>query len=239
MDEAAREYLGGDPRSHDSVADEPIGAALVAEGRCGTVSRDEAHVVAERPELRADRVKQRRVIPSRKIGPADRALEEHIAYERDAVGPTEEYDVPGRMTGTVEHLELGFADAHAIAVLEPAVRLKSFDLIEAESMTLGNELLDPEAVFALRPLHGYVQPFGQGRSTTAMIDMAMREQDLLDLHAELGDCAFDAIEVASRIHDRGALRCFAYRDRTVLLKRRDRNDCESHGSAKGPEGEPS
>ena len=67
-----------------AVADVRIAASFLAEARHRSVTGHETDIVAERPELGGDRFDQRRVIAAREIGAADRALEQHVADQREA-----------------------------------------------------------------------------------------------------------------------------------------------------------
>lgn len=57
-----------------------------------------------------------------------------------------------------------------------------------------------------------------------VVDVAVREQDLLDRDAGLGDGGPDAVEVAAGIDDGGALRVLVPQQRAVLLERGDGDD---------------
>src|SRR3954469_13331652 len=55
----------------NGVGDKRIGLPLLAEGRQRPMPRHEAHVVAERPQPRRDRLDQLGVVAARKVGPPD------------------------------------------------------------------------------------------------------------------------------------------------------------------------
>jgi hypothetical protein len=64
-----------------------------------------------------------------------------------------------------------------------------------------------------------------------MVDVAMRQQDLLHRHAGLLDAGLDSIEVAAGIDHNAVLARLVPQQRAVLLERRDGNDggFEGHG----------
>src|SRR3546814_5929575 len=83
------------PRNALALADEGVRPALLAEARGAAMARHEDDVVAEGPELLADRAQQRRMVAARQVGPADRAAEQHVADEGEAVRGVEEDHVAG------------------------------------------------------------------------------------------------------------------------------------------------
>ena len=62
------------------VADEGISLAFAAEARRGSVPGYEADIIAERPQLVADRIDQILMIAAREIGAANRALKQNVTY---------------------------------------------------------------------------------------------------------------------------------------------------------------
>src|SRR5262245_47663664 len=62
-----------------------------------------------------------------------------------------------------------------------------------------------------------------------VVNVAMGQQDLLDLQAELADSGLDAIEVAAGIHHGALLAVLVPEQRTVLLERRDGDDGSFQG----------
>src|SRR5690606_28142724 len=83
------------------VADERIGPALLAEGRTGAVTADEADVVAEREQLFADRPNEGVVVAAGQVGAADRTTEQDVADECEAGRFVEQDDVAGGVPRTV------------------------------------------------------------------------------------------------------------------------------------------
>src|SRR6476620_3657287 len=98
------------------VADERVGAPLVAEGRYRTMSRDEGGVVAHRPQLLGDRADQLLLVAARKIPPPDRALEQDVADRREVRGRMVEHDMAGGVARAMAHIEGQIADGHLVAV---------------------------------------------------------------------------------------------------------------------------
>ena len=70
----------------DPLADKRIVAAFVADVRPRAVAGDELDIVAERPEALADGADQGGVVAAREVGAADRALEQHVADDRQMRG---------------------------------------------------------------------------------------------------------------------------------------------------------
>src|SRR5262245_47586766 len=72
-----------------------VGAALLANGAGGPVAADESEVVAKRQELRLDRLDEGAVTGLRQpLGAADRAAEQHVAHQREALRRVDVGDRP-------------------------------------------------------------------------------------------------------------------------------------------------
>ena len=103
---------------------------------------DETHVVAQGKELVADRVDQRRVVAARKVGAADRALEQHVADEGQLCFRLVEHHVAGRVAGTVQHGETQRTDFDRVAVFQPPVGHEGLDGRKTEHGRLLRQLME-------------------------------------------------------------------------------------------------
>src|SRR5690606_33115031 len=215
------------PSDH-RIAHEGIARPLVAEGRHLPVPGHEGHVIAERPELAGDRANQGGVIAAREVGAADRALEQHVADDREPRLAMEEHHMPGRVAGAVQHLETLGAELDGVAILEPTIRFEGLQPCEAETLALLRQLIDPERIFALRAFERHAEALRELGRLSAVIDVTVREEDLLEARTGLRERGLDALEIAARIEDGGAIRLLADEQRTVLHERRDGNDQELH-----------
>src|SRR3990167_8088518 len=65
-----------------------------------------------------------------------------------------------------------------------------------------------------------------------MVDVAVGEQDFLQLHALLLHRIEYQFQVSARIDYRSFFGLFAHQERTVLLERGDRNDGDFHATSK-------
>lgn len=173
------------------------------------------------------------MVAAREVGAADRTGEQHVADDREPMRAAEEHDVARRVPRAVIDLERFLAEGERVAVGEPAVRLERFGRRKAEALALHRQLFDPEALVFVRPLDRHAVMRGEPLRARAMVDVAVREQHLLDLHVLPGDLLLDQFEIAARIDDGGASRLFANEQRAVLLERRDRNERDFHGAGSG------
>ena len=193
------------------------------------MARHEGDVVAQRPELADDGIDQRRVIAAREIGASDRPLEQHIAHDRQACARVKEHHMAGRVAGGVDDLQRLFAEADDVAVDQPAVGLEGLQRRKAEGAALRRQLIDPELVVAVRAFQRYPVAARILGRLTAVVDVAVREEHLLQPCAHLGERLVDAIEVAARIEGRRPPGAGADQQRAVLLERRHRHDRQLQG----------
>ena len=119
-----------------------------------------------------------------------------------------EDDVPGRVAGAVADVEHELADGRLVPVRQPARRLER----PARDAVLGpvvRQALDPVNVGLVRAFDRHAKLLGKHARAAAMVDMAVRQQDLLDRHACLLRRRLETGQVAARIdegavHGRGA-----------------------------------
>ena len=90
------------------------------------------------------------------------------------------------------------------------------------------QLIDPETLVFLGAFDPHAVVLGQRLRSAAMVEMAVREQDLFDGGAAFGHSVLNPFEIATRIDDGRALGRLADDERAVLLKRRDGNDEDLH-----------
>ena len=200
----------------------------MAEARHRAVARYEAHIVAERKELLADRRDQRTMVAARKIAAPDRALEQHIADKGEAGGRIVEHDVPGRVAGTVQHVETDRTDLDAVAVLEPAVRRERLRRRKTEQLGLLGQAVEPERLVALRADDRYTEPVAQFERGADVIQMAVGQEHARERELAPRDLVEQALGVAARIDQRGDA-VGVPNQRAVLLIRRHGEDGKFHG----------
>ena len=94
-------------RSRANVLTGPWPGMKVASPKGQSFSHHRAHQLAH--------------VAAGQVGAADRALEQHVADDREARRRVVEDDVAGRMAGGEEHAERLLADGHRVAVGQPAV----------------------------------------------------------------------------------------------------------------------
>ena len=115
----------------------------------------------QREELLVNGIDELLVVAARKIGAADRTLEQHVADDQKLRGFVIEDHMPGRMSGAVKDVQFQLAHRHGIAVVEPAIRRKGTGARHAEALALLAGLVDPELVFRVRSLDRQRQLFGK------------------------------------------------------------------------------
>ena len=184
---------------------------------------NEGHVVAQGPELLGNRIDQILMIAARKIGATDRSLKQDIAHHGQSGRLMIENHMTGRMAGTVDHVEDQFTHRHLIAIFEPAIRLEAFrDHAVTRAITV--KLVDPEAVVLVRTLDRNAKLFGQHPGLSAMVEMPVGDDDLLQINTMLIHRSLEPRKIATRIAERGLVGLGAPKKCAVLLERGDRND---------------
>jgi hypothetical protein len=119
------------------------------------------------------------------------------------------------------HRQRLFADGHGVAVGQPARRREGLGRRKAEHAALLRQAVDPELVARMRPDDGQRQAAREFAGAARVVDVRMREPDLLERDAELVDGCEQPVEIAAGVDDRGLLRGVAPHDGTVLLERGD------------------
>ena len=202
------------------IGDEGVGAPLRAEGRGRAMAGDEGDVVAHRPQPGRDRVDQRR---------DDRPSENRCG--RSIRGTARRR--PSRIATARGGRRHGPACAPACggrtSVSSPTVTVSpSSSQRSGSKLSLGIcrlaavivEARDPEAIGLVRALDRHAELLRQHAGLSAMIDMAVGEQDLLDRHAMLRRRRFEPGQVAAGIDEGAAHRLGAPQQGAILLERR-------------------
>ena len=112
--------------------------------------------------------------------------------------------------------------------LEPSVGRERGHGRHAEDSTLLLHAVEPEFVGDVRSLDRQCASFREIGGAARMVDVPVRQQDLLQNDAVLIGRSEDSIYVPSGVDDRGPHRLRAPHDRTILLKRGDRDDEITH-----------
>lgn len=129
-----------------------------------------------------------------------------------------------RVPGAMINIQNQIADRHLITIDQPAIRCKGRCPGDAITLPRFAILVDPELVVDMGPLDRHTQPFGQFSGFAAVVEMPMRHQQFFDGYAMLRRHRHQMIKIAARIGEGAAHGLRAPQQRTVLLKRRHRND---------------
>ena len=187
------------------------------------MAAEELDVVAEREQLAADRGNQRRVVAIGEVGAPDRALEQHVAHQRDAERGRDEDDMPRRVARAMQHGEFLAGDRDGLAFLEPAVGRDGLAFHPVARALLG-QAGEEELIGAVRPLDRHAERLCEFRRRAGMVEMAMGEQDALHRHPGLADRRLDAVGIAAGVDHHALLRLVVPDEGAVLLEGRDRDD---------------
>ena len=133
-----------------------------------------------------------------------------------------------RVAGAVIHIKHQIADFYLIALHQPAIGFKHH-AVDAISPAIIGQPRDPEPVSLMRPLNRHAQFLGQHTRFAAMVDMAVRQDDLFDGDAVMRHCRAQLGQIATRIDKGTAHRGGAPHQCAVLGERGDGNDGGTHG----------
>jgi hypothetical protein len=124
----------------------------------------------------------------------------------------------------VQDIHLDVSETNTVTLFQPAIGRKGAHIGEAEHLALLWHAVDPELIFTLRAFDRQGQPLGQFSDSAGVIDMAMRNQYLLQFHPVFLDRSKNARDIATRIDHRRALRLVTPQKAAILFKRRNGND---------------
>ena len=121
----------------------------------------------------------------------------------------------GRVTRAVIDVESQFTHCHLVAVFQPAIGLENFSF-KAPFLAIIFQPRNPEAVGFLRSFNRHTQFFGQNLGLSAMIEMAMGNEQFLDRHAHLFGRCLELVEIAAGI-GKGAAHGFGAPDEGAVV----------------------
>src|SRR6185369_4177954 len=169
------------------------------------------------------RLDQLLLIALRKVPAADRALEQDVADDGEIGLRMVEDDMARRVAGAVADVQRQLADGHLVSVDKPAGG-RERPTGDAVILAVLVQPSDPEDVVLVRAFDLDVQFLRENPGAAAMVDVAVRQQDLLDRHADLARGRLQARQVSARIDERPAHRLRAPDQAAILLQRSHRND---------------
>ena len=188
------------------------------------MTRDEGHVVTEGPQAFTDGANESVVIAAREVGPSDGATEKDVSDEGQAVGAVEEHDMARCMPRTMQHFKRDISDPNRVPLVEPPSRRKATRGPKSEHEALLRHGIDPEAILGMRSLDRKLELVCQVCRGARMVNMAVGEEDLLELNARSLHGREYERQIAPRV-DHGRPPCFATPDqRAILLEWSNWND---------------
>src|SRR5439155_9378815 len=120
-----------------------------------------------------DRADERLVTAIGEIGASDRAFEQHIAHETEAMLGIEQDDRAGRVAGTVKHRESQSANSDFIAFRKPAFRNDRPHPADPVLRAARLEPIEQEEVIRMRTFYRNPEPLPELGSTARVVDMAV------------------------------------------------------------------
>ena len=139
-------------------------------------------------------------------------------------GAIDQHHRARRMPRAMQHLERMPGDRHRIAVGEPAIGRHRARLDAVGRPCLSRLSSSGRSASCGPSIGNAAEPLAHLRRPAGVVDVPVRQQDLLRLHAHLGDRRLDAVEIAAGI-DHGAHHRLGVPDqRAVLLEGRHRHD---------------
>ena len=165
------------------------------------------------------------VVALGKIRASDGACEQHIADECHLGVLVEEDDMARRVAGAVAHTEFRLADGHRVPVFEPAVGRAILRVAETGALGVAAHLVQQIGVIPVRALDGHAELAGQLGGTPGMVEMPVRQEDLLQGHPFKLQGLLDPVQVTARVDNGASIGARTPHQRTILLIGGDGQDC--------------
>jgi hypothetical protein len=124
----------------------------------------------------------------------------------------------------MQNLELILADLDGVTVLQPAVGLEGFDRRKAKHLALLAKGIEPEAFFKMRSDDRDIQHARKLGGGASVVDMTVRQKDLVDFNAGLGNRRHDARNIATGVDNRRLARVGTPEQGAILGEGRYGND---------------
>ena len=198
----------------------------MAEGRHRAVAGHERRFIAHWPEPFCDGADQLQLVAMRKVPATHRTAEQNVADKGKFRLGVMKNDVARRVARTMANLKKKFANSDLIAIDKPACRLEGL-AEDAIFGAVGGQPVDPVTISFMRTLDRDAEVTGKDSGTSAMVDMAVGEEDLFNCNASRSGCVLETIKVSAWIDERAQHRSGAPEQSAILLERRNRNNGRS------------
>ena len=147
-----------------------------------------------------------RMVAAREVGAADRALEQHVADEGHAEVRLAKITWPGVWPGQWRTSKRISPTRDLVAAVQPAVGREAARAGHAEHAALLVELVDPERLVGVWAFDRHASALGHLGHRAAVVDVAVRDQHLLQRGAALVQHLEQAVDLAARVDEGGAIR---------------------------------
>src|SRR3546814_6711834 len=137
-----------------------------------------------------------------------------------------EYYMTWRVAGTVYHVERQIAIGNLAAILQPAIRFENRSM-NSIAAAVCPQPGNPEAIRLMRSFYGHTECLRQRAGFSAMVNMAVGNENFLDLHAMLGCCSLQPTEIAARIDECALARGRAPQQCAVLRSEEHTSELQS------------
>jgi hypothetical protein len=164
------------------------------------MARHKAHIISQGKQTLFDGAQELSMIPTREICSPDRPREKDVSDKGQALTQVKKHHVSRCVAGAMQHLQGLFTNHYGIAVFKPPVRGKGVQCGKAKHLALNRQLVDPKGVVSVGPLNGHAKAVSQALGLSAMVDMAMGEQNLLHHDIELAGTGLEVINISTRIN---------------------------------------
>ena len=185
---------------------------------------DELGLIAQGPEPLGDGIEQLLMVAAGKICPPDRALEQHIADQRQMAGGMVEDNMAGCVARAMIDIEHQPPDCHLIALHQPAIGGEGFAAAEAIAQTILFIIVDDGLVADMRAFDGYAQFFSQNAGLAAMVEMAVGDEQFLNLHTKIARGRLKIVQIPAGVDKSPFHRLGAPQKGAILLQRGDGDD---------------
>ena len=224
MVDTSQRFVWAEGRS-GSELQEGVAIFFVAHGCGWAVAGNDLRLFGENEQATVDGVDDLAGVTAGQVGASDAAGEERVAGDEQLHGREVEANAALGVAGRVQDCGRVAVEADAHAVGEAGVRWRGLGSGGTEPGGLLFHHGEQRQVIFIEQ-DGRAGEALETQRSADVVNVGVRDEDLGQLEAELGEAAMDAADLFSGIDDDGFVGCRVAQDGAVALQRTDREGFE-------------